>query len=202
MRLHTQVAGAACLALLVSCAANEAPDPTAGLTEVTGMTSPDAAVADAVVDNERVEHGKYLVKLLGCGSCHTEGALFGAPEQSLLLAGSSIGIAYSTPLEVREPAITFPTNLTPDKRTGIGRLNVEQISEAIRHGRGRYGRQLNPVMPWWGYASLSESDANAIAQYLKSIPPISHQVPSDVEEGQRTNESFVYFGVYERDAGN
>ena len=29
-----------------------------------------------------------MVGLLGCGSCHTDGALVGAPESSRLLAGS------------------------------------------------------------------------------------------------------------------
>ena len=31
-------------------------------------------------------------------------------------------------------------------------------------------------MPWHAYANLTKSDALAIAAYLKSLPPVSHQV--------------------------
>lgn len=201
MSTKLSVISAVCLLFLVACASGTEPDPTEGLVERSVIATPAATTAAPVVDNDVVDHGKYLVELLGCGSCHTQGALFGVPDSDFLLAGSDVGIAYSTPLEVRDPAVVFPPNLTPDRRTGLGRWNTEQISQAIRHGRGRYGAQLNTVMPWWGYARLSDSDVYAIASYLKSIPPIYHEVPLDVEEGEHTSESFVYFGVYERDAG-
>ena len=34
------------------------------------------------------------------------------------------------------------------------------------------GRKLFPVMPWPQYAHLSSQDAEALAAYLKSLPPI------------------------------
>jgi hypothetical protein len=32
-------------------------------------------------------------------------------------------------------------------------------------------------MPWRNYASITKADALAIAAYLKTLPPVSHQVP-------------------------
>jgi hypothetical protein len=32
-------------------------------------------------------------------------------------------------------------------------------------------------MPWRAFADLTKSDAQAIAAYLKSLPPVAHQVP-------------------------
>jgi hypothetical protein len=32
-------------------------------------------------------------------------------------------------------------------------------------------------MPWRNYATLTKADAQAIAAYLKSLPPVARQVP-------------------------
>ena len=45
---------------------------------------------------EQLGKGRYLVSLLGCGSCHTDGALAGEPDADRLLAGSDTGIAYKS----------------------------------------------------------------------------------------------------------
>jgi len=52
------------------------------------------------------------------------------------------------------------------------------------------------VMPWQGYAKMSNDDAYAIVAYLRNIEPIAHRVPENVEPGYMTGESYVYFGVY------
>lgn len=33
-------------------------------------------------------------------------------------------------------------------------------------------------MPWPSYASLTESDLNAIVAYLRTLPPISNRIPA------------------------
>ena len=53
------------------------------------------------------------------------------------------------------------------------------------------------VMPWQGYAKISNDDTYAIVGYLRNIAPVRHQVPNDVEPGVMTGESYVYFGVYQ-----
>jgi mono/diheme cytochrome c family protein len=144
----------------------------------------------------QVERGEYLVELLGCGACHTDGALDGVPDFDRALAGSRIGIAYSNPLGTERPGVIYPSNLTPDVETGIGAWSDIQIERAIRAGLGRHaGKQIAP-MPWQGYAKLTQEDMIAIVAYLRSINPVSHKVPDEVLAGHEAEHPFVYFGVY------
>ncbi len=175
-------------------------DPARDLDEVkpvTVMESPLPEVSGGAYDPEQVSHGKYLVELLGCGSCHTDGALVGAPVPGRQLAGSGTGIAYTSPLEDRHPGIVYPSNLTPDHETGLGTWKDEEIVNIIRTGTDRHGRRQLPVMPWPAYARVSASDAQAIVAYLRNLPPIRHRIPQNVDPGTRSAEPFVYFGVYQ-----
>ena len=47
---------------------------------------------------------------------------------------------------------------------------------ALTTGVTPEGRKLAPAMPYDAYANLTKSDARAIAAYLQSLPPVSHQV--------------------------
>ena len=146
---------------------------------------------------EMINRGRYLVGLLGCGSCHTDGALVGAPVPGRQLAGSSTGIAYSNPLATTRPGVLYPSNLTPDMETGIGSYSLANLVRMIRLGVNEHGSQTIPVMPWPAYANIVEEDAQAIAMYLKSLPPVRHQVPRNVQQGQRAPAPYVHFGVYQ-----
>ncbi len=150
------------------------------------------------LDRARVEHGRYLVDIMGCAGCHTDGALVGAPNGARLLAGSEIGIAYTDPLQGSFPGVAFPSNLTPDPKTGLGEWSDAQILTAIRTGStSREGGQGHlMVMAWPVYLHLSDADASAIVAYLRSIPPIEHRVPTRVSPGTRASAPYVYFGVY------
>jgi hypothetical protein len=136
------------------------------------------------------------VELLGCGTCHTDGALLGEPVMSRSLAGSGVGIAYTNPLEDRNPGVVFAPNITPDRDTGIGRWTDDEIADAVRTGLGRHGPQGILVMPWQAYSKISDDDTWAIVGYLRSLEPVEHQVPYDVSLGTPTNEPFVHFGIY------
>ena len=150
----------------------------------------------APADRGMVERGEYLVELLGCGICHTDGALEGGADMDKRLAGSRTGIAYTSPLQVDRPGVVYPPNITPDTDTGIGSWTDQQIENAITAGLGTHVRRRIISMPWQGYSRLSEDDARAIVLYLRSIKPIRHNVPADVEPGKRATAPFVYFGVY------
>ena len=188
--------------LLSACATESEPqyDPLQDYEQVEAATVVDApaSVAGSFAPDRLylVERGEYLVELLGCGSCHTDGALEGAPNMELSLAGSTIGIAYTNPLDTESPGIIFPPNITPDEETGIGLWSDEQIGLAIRAGVGRHAGRRLTVMPWQGYARMTSEDVTAIVSYLRSIKPISHQVPKEVIPGQKTNRRYVHFGVY------
>jgi mono/diheme cytochrome c family protein len=183
---------------LFACASGDNYDPLEDYEVIDAVTIMDAPTPTGVAPENRdlVARGEYLVELLGCGSCHTEGALIGDPDMSLALAGSSIGIAYTNPLQNRNPGVVYAPNLTPDRDTGIGRWSENEIKDAIRAGIGRHGSQRILVMPWQGYAKISDDDAWAIIAYLRSLEPIEHVVPADVPVGTRARAPYVHFGVY------
>lgn len=189
----------ACLVLgtgLAACSTAYNPlDDYEQLNPATTLESPVAA-ANTSFPAEDVARGQYLVGLLGCGSCHTNGALIGEPVAAHLLAGSDTGIAWSNPLASRDPGVVFPANLTPDVETGIGSWSVEQVVRMIQTGVDNHNARTLPIMPWPAYANITPSDATAIAAYLLSLPPVNHRVPAAVRPGQHTEASYVHFGVY------
>lgn len=191
--------------LFVIACATEAPpearyDPLMRYEELNASTIVDAPspVAGNFAPEHRgqVERGEYLVELLACGSCHTDGALEGAPNMNRALAGSKIGIAYSNPMGDDRPGIVYPPNLTPDEETGLGSWNDLQIEHAIRTGIGQHAGRRLVAMPWQGYTQLTREDVTAVVAYLRSIPAINHKVPDEVKPGDQAREDFVYFGVY------
>ena len=146
---------------------------------------------------EQLAQGRYLVGLLGCGSCHTDGALVGTPNSSRLLAGSGTGIAYTSPFINDNPGIVYPPNLTPDMETGLGTWSMDRLVEMIRVGTTDHSARSIPVMPWPAFSSITTQDALAIAAYLKSLSPVRHRVPANVTRGRRAQAPFVHFGVYQ-----
>lgn len=190
--------------ILVACAMDSPTearyDPLQKYEELNATTVLDAP--DPVPGSFAPEHlyqvkrGEYLVELLGCGSCHTDGALEGAPRMKRSLAGSRIGIAYSNPMGDEFPGVVYPPNLTPDEDTGLGLWNDLQIEHAIRTGIGQHAGRRLVAMPWQGYTKMTSEDVTAIVAYLRSIPAVQHKVPDEVKPGEKAKEAFVYFGVY------
>jgi hypothetical protein len=86
------------------------------------------------------------------------------------LGGSDVGFALPG------AGVFVGPNLTPDKGTGLGAWTEQQIVTAFTTGVRPDGRILAPIMPWRDLAHLSKADALAIAAYLKTLPPFSHQV--------------------------
>ena len=168
--------------------------------ELAATAIPDAPSADladvAPDDRKAVQHGKYMVELLGCETCHTQGALEGVPDGSAALAGSDVGIAYTTLVRDPYPGVVFPPNITSDVATGIGAWSDEQLAAAIREGRGSHSGNAALIMPWPAFARLSDEDTAAIVLYLRNLKAVSHSVPDNVRPGTPTSEPFVYFGVY------
>jgi mono/diheme cytochrome c family protein len=128
------------------------------------------AVCPAQADDAQIARGKYLVTIAGCSDCHTPGALLGAPDMKRYLGGADVGFA------IPDQGVFVGENLTPDKETGLGGWTSEQIIAAIRTGKTPEGRVLSPVMPYPAFSHLADADAEAIAAFLKSLPPVSNKV--------------------------
>ena len=105
---------------LVACSTGYKPlDDYKQLEPATVLAAPEPA--DTIIYSaQELARGKYMVSLLGCSICHTDGALVGEPDLDRLLAGSSIGIAYSSPLveKIRAWCIQ-PTYLRIRKRVSV-----------------------------------------------------------------------------------
>jgi mono/diheme cytochrome c family protein len=125
-----------------------------------------------------VERGKYLVMVAGCSDCHTPGSFLGQPDPKRYLGGSDVGFAMPG------AGVFVGPNLTPDKETGLGAWSVEDIATAITTGKIPGGRTLAPIMPYMALSHLTRADAEAIAAFLKSLPPVSFKVPGPFKPGE------------------
>ncbi len=153
-----------------------------------------ALAASSAAADETVERGEYLTNILGCGGCHTEGALLGDAHGEWL-AGAKVGVAY-TPEDEGSPGVVFPANLTGDLATGLGAWRAEDIVRFLKTGMDHYGKTANPVMPWPNYAMLHDKDLEAIAAFLKTMPGVRYEIPEPIAPGGALTHSFVRIGVY------
>jgi mono/diheme cytochrome c family protein len=127
--------------------------------------------AYASAEQTPVERGAYLTGVAGCNDCHTPGYFLGKPDFTKALSGSEVGF------EIPGLGVFHGPNLTPDNDTGLGTWSADQIVTAFTTGKRPDGRELSSAMPWRGYAAMTPEDAQAIAAYLKSLPPVSNKVP-------------------------
>ncbi|HEY2990647.1 MAG TPA: cytochrome c [Candidatus Binatia bacterium] len=118
-----------------------------------------------------VERGRYLVEHVAfCGDCHTPRNFIGAPERKLYLAGAKKG---QGPFGAEVP------NITPDKETGIGGWSRSDIAELLISGTKPDLDNVQGLMAEVveaGYKNMRKEDALAIADYLKSVPPVKNKV--------------------------
>jgi mono/diheme cytochrome c family protein len=121
-----------------------------------------------------IERGRYLVEHVSlCSDCHTPRNSIGVPNRSLYLAGASKKI---NPMGEDVP------NITPDKETGIGDWKREDIAELLISGTKPDLDNVQGLMSEviqgtpHGFKDMKREDALAIADYLKSIPPIKNKV--------------------------
>jgi mono/diheme cytochrome c family protein len=119
-----------------------------------------------------VERGAYLVNtIMTCNNCHTPMGP-GGPRMDVALSG---GLTFDAP-----PFKVTAPNITPDKETGIGSWNDEELKQTLRTGVAPNGVPLAPVMPTDFYGAISDSDMDAIVAYLNTIKPVHNQVAPPV----------------------
>jgi mono/diheme cytochrome c family protein len=113
--------------------------------------------------DEVLRRGAYLVNGPGhCGECHTPRDWLGGPDMERAFSGGP----------APEGDGTIP-NITPHE-DGIGDWSVNDIKTALRTGLlpeyESFGGSMVAVQE--NMAELPESDREAIARYLKSLPPL------------------------------
>jgi len=115
---------------------------------------------------QQIERGRYLVIAADCAACHSE------PGKDQPFAG---GRSIPTPF-----GSMIAPNITPDRDTGIGSWSDAQFDAVLRRGTLPDGKRVYPAMPYPYYTRMSRDDVLAIRAYLQTVPPVHHEVQSDV----------------------
>ena len=117
-------------------------------------------------NSDAVERGRYLARAADCVACHT------APG-GVQFAG---GRRLPTPL-----GQIYSTNITPDRKTGIGAWSLADFSRAVREGVAKDGHYLYPAMPFPAYAKITDADIESLYAFFQ------HGVAS-VEQANRPSD--------------
>jgi hypothetical protein len=191
------------LLVAVSTAAAPTPVPLPAPTAPPGAAAPpQAAPAPAPTrrpyDPELVKRGEYLVRLGGCGDCHTpvkldpalgmpvpdlarafSGHPAGAPDPAGKHVQPDIAVIGPTFTSFALPfGIVYASNISSDRTTGIGAWTEQTFIRSMRTGkRGGAGRPILPPMPWMNLLGATDDDLRAMFAYLQSTPPIKNAVP-------------------------
>ncbi|WP_102108949.1 c-type cytochrome [Oceaniglobus roseus] len=142
-----------------------------------------ALSASSVLAEDSVARGEYLVGVIGCADCHSPRTADGALDMSKAMSG---GMGF----EIPGLGIFWAPNLT-GAETGLRDWSVSDIVTALRTGTRPDGRELAPMMPWRFYAALTDEDADAIAQYIKTLPAIENAVPAPVAPGEKAPAPYL-----------
>ncbi|CZI89187.1 Gluconate 2-dehydrogenase cytochrome c subunit precursor [Legionella pneumophila] len=121
----------------------------------------------------QIQRGEYLVKAGDCITCHTN-----TLENGKSFAG---GLPIQTPY-----GVIYATNITPDKKTGIGQWSDADFIKAMREGISPDNTYYYPAFPFLYFNKTSTEDLLAIKAYLNAIPAI--------EQPNRANEMIWPFG--------
>jgi hypothetical protein len=170
------------LALLLPAGSGEAQPKPAGQSNVAAR---------------KVERGKYLVTVMICNDCHTPyrmGPKGPEPDMSRMLSGHPEQMKMPPPPKPVGPwiasiaatntafagpwGISYTSNLTPDKNTGLGVWTEDMFLKAMKTGKHMgTSREIQPLMPWPWIGQATDEDLKAIFAYLQSIPSIVNHVP-------------------------
>lgn len=108
----------------------------------------------------KIERGKYLVKIADCTGCHDAGE---APFNPGLFGGGN--------LIKRLRISAFSSNISFDQ-SGIS-YDENTFIQIIRTGKSE---TLRGAMPWIVFRNMTDEDLKAIYAYLKTFNPVRHYI--------------------------
>jgi mono/diheme cytochrome c family protein len=113
-------------------------------------------------------HGEYLAALMHCGACHTPTS---GPHANVAGAGG-------TAFVLRDGRTIKAPNITSDPETGIGRWSEADIARTVRTMVRPDGVLIQGPMASYkdDWNRLTETDAYALALYIKSLPAVRNDV--------------------------
>ena len=131
------------------------------LLALTGFCVPGNALAV----EDLLERGRYVFNAAGCVACHTSG--------QPLAGGRPIVTPFGT---------FYSSNITPDRKHGIGTWAEEDFIRALREGVSPRGKHYYPAFPYTSYTGMTREDMLALRVYLMSQPAVParnrpHEIP-------------------------
>jgi mono/diheme cytochrome c family protein len=165
-RLRTaRLVGSALAVGLMGSAVGQMPSlpahPSSAITPAGLLAKP---FDDSTPNAAQLRRGQYLVAAGDCLSCHLR-------EGGEPFAG---GLGLNTPF-----GAIYTSNITPDRRTGIGAWTRDQFYRAMHDGKGAHGENLYPAFPYPWFRRASRADDDAIFAYLMTLPAVSYTPPQN-----------------------
>ncbi len=136
--------------------------------------------------SERWNRGAYLASAAAhCGECHTPRNRLGGFEKAFCYAGTRNG-----------PDESVVPNITPDKKTGIGRWRESEIAYYLETGMdpdGDFAGDLMADVIDGSTRYLTKADREAIAHYVHTLPAIPHELKRSKKKGKnKRRDTFEY----------
>jgi cytochrome c553 len=130
-------------------------------------------------DQASATRGKYLAAQAGlCIECHTQHLAAGSAtvldETKMFAGGEDFSSLFAGTLNITPVS----KNLTSDT-TGLSTWAVADIVTVLKQGKAKDGTGICPPMPvgpMGAFGGLTDADATDIANYIKSLPPISKTI--------------------------
>lgn len=178
MRVRLVTSAALCLCLAAFACGDDDDEPAdAGHTKDAGDHDSGSDEADAGKADAKVERGKYLVEAMGaCADCHTPRMANGSFDESRALAGVDCFIDADPTKD--DFGCLSSRNLT-DHETGLKNRSNQEIKDLFMKGERPDGKYLHPVMPYYVLGNMSESDADAIVAFLRTVKGVDHMVAAN-----------------------
>ncbi len=124
--------------------------------------APLANVDTSIYSQAAINRGKLVAAAGDCMVCHT--AENGRPN----VGGRPLETPFGT---------VYTTNITPDRKTGIGTWSYAAFERAMRQGIHQDGHLLYPAFPYTAFAKISDPDMQALYAYLMTQEPVEYAPP-------------------------
>ncbi len=121
--------------------------------------------------NNKIDLGRYLADNFECFSCHSADFKTNNSLQPELSVGYYGG---GNKLLNLEGQIMLSANISPDDETGIGSWTEQKFVKALKYGL-KDGESA-PQYPMVPYTLLTDLEASAIYEYLRTVPPLKNEV--------------------------
>jgi mono/diheme cytochrome c family protein len=129
--------------------------------------------------------GAYLARAAAhCSECHTPRNVLGALRGGLYLAGTTDG-----------PEDGVVPNITPDKKTGIGRWRRPDLVQYLDTGMtpdGDFAGGLMAELIDHGLKYLTAADREALVTYVQSVPAVEHAVRKPKKKDGKKKDDYGF----------